>query len=304
MGVEEKRPLVVIAGPTACGKTELVSKVAPLFRGEVISADSRKIYRFMEIGTAKPQGQDLKIHLIDIVKPDISFSAADFKAMAEEVIQNIHKGGGLPFLVGGSGLYIGAVVDGLFPGPPPSMKIREKLAGQADVFGTDYLYQRLLKVDPAAASRIQPNNLRRIIRALEVYYQTGRPISLLQRLHTIHEDYHLVMIALKRDRQELYERINLRVDRMIREGLVEEVKGLLDRGYREDLPSMEGLGYRQIIRYLAGEYDLDEAIRLIKRDTRRYAKRQFTWFKRDGRYRWFHPEESDEILAYIQSSLN
>lgn len=299
--------LVVIAGPTACGKTELVSRIAPLFRGEVVSADSRKLYRFMEIGTARPPKQiqkNLKFHLVDTADPDTPFTAADFKVMAEEAIHSIQERGNLPFLMGGSGLYIRAVIDGLFPSPPPSIKIRQNLSREALEFGNDYLYQKLLEVDPQAASRIEPNNTRRLIRALEVYYQTGSPISQLQRLHATHQNYHPVMIALERDRAQLYERINLRVERMVEQGLIEEVRSLLERGYSPDLPSMEGLGYRQIIKYLAGEYDLDEAIRITKRDTRRFAKRQFTWFKKDARYKWFHPEQSDKIIDYIQTSLN
>lgn len=300
-------PLVVIVGPTACGKTELVSEIVPFFGGEVVSADSRKVYRFMEIGTARPAKevfQKVRFHLIDIVDPDASFTAFDFKTKAEEAILEIHRRGGLPFLVGGSGLYVRAVIDGLFPGPSPSRKIREELSVQAAEFGNEYLYQRLLKVDHAAASKIEPNNLRRIIRALEVYYQTGRPISELQRFHTTHQGYRLIMIALMRDREELYQRINLRVERMLEKGFVEEVRGLLERGYSKDLRSMEGLGYRQMIGYLRGEYDLDEAERVIKRDTRRFAKRQLTWFRRDARYKWFHPEESDKIVDYIRTSLN
>jgi len=299
-------PLVVIGGPTACGKTELVLKIAPLFRGEIVSADSRKVYRSMKIGTAKPTKEvckRVKFHLVDIVELDTIFTAADFKLRADEVISQIHKDGGLPFLVGGSGLYIRAVVDGLFPGPPPSERIREELSLAAAEFGGEYLYQRLLEVDPLSASRIERYNIRRLIRALEVYYQTGRPISDLQRFETTHQDYDLIMVAVMRDRMDLYQRIDLRVEKMIECGLVEEVKGLLERGYSQKLPSMEAIGYRQLIGYLKGEYDLEEAIRLIKRDSRRFAKRQLTWFRKDSRYKWFHPEEEDEIVEYIRSQL-
>jgi tRNA dimethylallyltransferase len=297
--------LVVIAGPTGSGKKDVALRIGLDLGGEVISADSRKVYKFMDIGTSKPTGETLRKipwHLIDVVPPDKIFTAADFKSMAEKIIEEIHKRGRIPFVVGGTGLYIRALIDGLFPSPGPSQGIRATLLQKMEEFGLPYLYEELRKVDPEEALRIDPHNPRRIIRALEVYYQTGRPISYLKKFHTNSKGYRVAMVGITMERRRLYDRIDQRVDRMIDMGLVDEVKEIVHR-YGERVPSMDGVGYRQVIRYLKGEYGLDEAIRLIKRDTRRLAKRQLTWFRKDSRLRWFLPEETDKIRDYIMEAL-
>jgi tRNA dimethylallyltransferase len=299
------KSIVVIAGPTGVGKKELVLKIVGELFGEVISADSRKVYKFMDIGTSKPKGElvdKISWHLIDVVPPDRIFTAADFKSMAERAVDEIHKRGRVPFVVGGTGLYIRVLIDGLFPSPGPSWRLREALTQKMEEFGIHYLYEELKKVDPEEALRIDPHNPRRLIRALEVYYETGRPISYFKRFHTHSRNYNAVMIALKVERNRLYEKIDQRVDKMIDMGLVEEVKWLIER-YGDGCASMDAIGYREIIRYLKGEYGLDEAIRLIKRNTRHLAKRQLTWFRKDPRFVWFSPEEVSKIKDYILEAL-
>ncbi len=309
-------PLVVIAGPTGVGKTKISIELAERLNAEIISADSRQIYKGMDIGTAKPTPEERGIiphHLIDIVEPDERFAVADYQKLAEEVIDDIHQRGKLPLLVGGTGLYIKAVVEGgyIFPGPSADRELRDGLKREADQHGSEYLYNKLKEVDPAKARETHPRNLRRIIRALEVYYLTGKPISELQAEWAEAESgYNSVLMGLIRPREELYRRIDSRVDEMMEAGLVEEVERLISDGYDEGAPAWLGLGYRQIIGYLKGLYDLDEAIYLIKRDTRRYAKRQLTWFRKVEGIRWFGLEKyrsiSDilgELERYIYANI-
>jgi len=299
-------PLIVIAGPTGVGKTELAHWLALKLNGEIISADSRQVYCYMDIGTGKPSKSlqdELPYHLIDVVKPDEKFTVADFKIISEEIIEQVHSRGKFPFLVGGTGLYIKAVTTGLFPSPPPSPVIRQKLQLQISKFGQRYLYDQLCQVDEDKAKELNPNDTRRIIRALEVFYQTGLSISHLQKYKTQKKDYKLTMICLNKDRDTLYHQINLRVDKMIKEGLVEEVKTLLNMGYDENLISMEAVGYKQIIDYLKGNYSLDEAIKMIKRLTRNFAKRQITWFRAEKRFNWFDPGERDKVKEFLIKEL-
>lgn len=283
-------PLVVICGPTATGKTETGILVARELGGEVVSADSMMVYRGMDIGTAKPtreERQGVPHHLIDIVDPDAAFSVALYQELAEKRIADIHARGRLPLLVGGTGLYIRAVVDRYRFVAAPDPALRRRLAEEARAAGPDALHARLAAVDPVAAARIHPHNVRRVIRALEVYYRTGEPISRFQDLdgYTAAK-YRLWMFGLTMEREQLYRRIEERVDRMIEAGLVEEVRRLLERGYSRGLTSMQALGYKEIAAYLQGEVTLEEAVRLIKRNTRRFAKRQLTWFRRDPRIKW------------------
>lgn len=295
----ESLPLIVIAGPTGVGKTALSHQLSIEFKGEIVSADSRQIYRYMDIGTAKPSKylqQEQTYHLIDIVNPDEDFTVADFKQLAEKGVEQIHSRGNLPFLVGGTGLYIKALISGLFPSPPPCFELRQQLLDR----GNDSLYQELCQVDTECAKSINPNNTRRIIRALEVYYQTGFPISELQKHKTERRDYHLLMICLNMTRERLYAQIEKRIDLMIEAGFVQEVKLLLQMGYTKELISMEALGYKQIIDYLEGRHSLAQAISIIKQLSRNFAKRQLTWFKADKRFNWFEPEKMDEILNLIK----
>lgn len=306
----KQKPLIVIAGPTGVGKTDIAHHLALEMNGEIVSADSRQIYRYLDIGTAKPslefRGQ-MPYHMIDIVDPDEDFSVADFKQQAEMIIDQIHLRGKLPFLVGGTGLYIKSIVSGLFPSPPPDLPFRRQLQEEASLLGTNHLHQRLSAIDQMAASKISSNDLRRIIRALEVYQQTGKPISSLQQLATITNDYHLIMICLNQDRQQLYAQISLRVDRMIENGWVEEVRGLLERGYSPHLTPMEALGYQQITRYLQGDLqdtnNLQDVINKIKQSTCQFAKRQLTWFRADSRYIWLEIDNRAEIQKVVTAIL-
>ena len=304
--------LLVIVGPTGVGKTEIAVNLVQKIKGEIISADSRQVYKCMNIGTAKPSA-DLLIeaphHLIDIVFPDEIFNVADFKSRAEAIIKRLQAQDKLPILVGGSGLYIRAVIDGLFVGPGTDWTLRRRLKEREKTEGEGTLYRELEQIDPLTSSRLHRRDQRRIIRALEVYYLSGKTISSYQR-QSPGPLAKTVIIGLKRERQSLYRSIDLRVDEMIKGGLVEEVKNLLARGYTEDLPSMQGLGYRQIVEYLKGKCSKEEAVRLIKRDTRRFARRQLNWFRRDDRIIWLDRDRfsslsdlSDKIIKILTRQI-
>lgn len=282
--------LVVIVGPTAVGKTRLALRLAQEFDGEIVSADSRQVYRGMDIGTAKPTLEErcrVSHHLIDVVAPDETFTLAQYQELAYEAIDDVLARNKVPFLVGGTGQYMRAVVEGWgIPRVPPKEGLRAELYRQAEIEGEETLHARLREVDPVAAERIDPRNVRRVVRALEVYLETGRPISELRRKKP--PSYRILQIGLTMERRELYRRIDERVDRMIEEGLVEEVRGLVERGYGYDLPSMSGLGYQQIGLYLRGQVSLEEAIQLIKHHTRRFVRHQYNWFRLDDEsIRWF-----------------
>ncbi|MEK9150207.1 MAG: tRNA (adenosine(37)-N6)-dimethylallyltransferase MiaA [Candidatus Desantisbacteria bacterium] len=294
------KPVIIITGPTASGKTEVSHQLVKDLQGEIISCDCRQIFRFMDIGTAKPPKsyqKELPYHLIDIVNPDESFTVARFVKEAESHISEIQKRGRLPFVVGGCGLYIKRLVSGLFPSPMPDIRLRERLAKE------EGLYDELIKIDPDSAKKISPSDKKRIIRALEVFYQTGKPISLLQKEKTPEPKFRFVMIALKIERDLLYKRINERVDRMIEEGWIDETKQLMEMGYEYGLCSMEGLGYRQIMDYLFGKTDLSEVISIIKRKTRQFAKRQLTWFRQDKKFIQLLPSEVKDFLLMQLNSI-
>ena len=283
-------PLIAVIGPTAVGKTALAIRLCLAVGGEVISADSRQVYRGMDIGTAKPTPEERRLvphHLIDVVDPDQPFSLAEFQAQAYAAIRDVVSRGKVPFLVGGTGQYVQAVLEGwTVPRVPPDPAFRERLYREAAEIGPERLHARLAEVDPEAAAKIHPRNTRRIIRALEVYHATGAPISHWQRKHP--PPYRILRIGLTMPRDVLYRRIDERVDRMIALGLVDEVRRLVAKGYGWDLPAMSGLGYAQIGQYLRGEIDLQEAIRRIKRDTRRFVRHQYNWFRlNDPRIHWF-----------------
>ncbi|MBA7606505.1 tRNA dimethylallyltransferase [subsurface metagenome] len=276
----------MIVGPTAVGKSEVAIELAKRIKGEIISCDSRQVYKYLNIGTAKPTKEERKKiphHLIDIIEPDEEFNAFLYARRAHRAISRIHRKKKIPILVGGAGLYVRAVIDGIFPGAGKNKEIRKRL----EKFSSNQLYKKLRKIDPLAASRLHPHDKVRIVRALEVYELTGQPISTLQEISKGRKpNYDLTMIGLKRRREELYQRINQRVEKMIEEGLVKEVKGLLKKGFSKNLIALKGLDYKEIIGYLDGEYDLKEAIRLLKRNSRRFAKRQLTWFNQDKRIHW------------------
>ena len=302
-----KPALIIISGSTGVGKTDAAITAAEPLGAEIVSADAMQVYRRMDIGTAKPtqeQQQCVRHHLIDVVDPDEPFSAALFKEMAEARIGRLHQKGCPIFVVGGTGLYIKALTRGLFPIEGQDSAIREKLREEVETSGLDAMYQRLRMVDPEAAERIHPNDTYRIIRALEVHQATGQPISRHQKNHGFEDmGYRTLSIGLTLDRTILYDRIDKRVDLMLASGFLEEVRGLLDQGYSSTLKSMRSLGYRHVADYLEGRVTWDETVRLFKRDTRHYAKRQFTWFKADPDVEWMEPDQTDEMRGKIDSFL-
>jgi tRNA dimethylallyltransferase len=295
----EKLPLVIINAPTATGKTELAIELALECGGEIINADSLQVYRYLDIGTAKPtieQRNKIRHHLIDIVNPDEEFNAAIFTQTARKIIQNLAEARKPVFVVGGTGLYIRSLLKGIIDTPAVDKKIRNHYLILGEVHGKEYLFNLLKKRDAEAARRIKPNDSVRIIRALEVLEQSGESIISKQARHSEGESpYSTLKIGLQVDREELKKRISQRTQKMITVGLVEEVKSILSRGYSKTLKPLQSLGYNQIIKYLAAEYDFEEAIRLINRDTWYYAKRQMTWFSADKEIKWFNPDCYDDI---------
>ncbi|MBA7618905.1 tRNA dimethylallyltransferase [subsurface metagenome] len=297
------KPLVAIVGPTAADKSKLALRLAQEFKGEIVSADSRQVYRYMDIGTAKPNRQERALvphHLIDIINPDEDFSLAQYQQLAYRAINDIQQRQKLALLVGGSGLYVWAVLEGWgIPKVPPDPEFRQKLEEKAARGETDELYQELMKTDPAAAQRIDRRNVRRLIRALEVSRYAEAPSSQLQGKEA--PPFNILIIGLTTERTELYRRINLRVDKMIEQGLVEEVKKLVDMGYNMDLPAMSGIGYKQIGLFFKGELTLEAASSQIKTETHRLVRRQYNWFRlTDDRIRWFDIKNEIETEITIQ----
>ena len=296
--------LVAIVGPTGVGKSRLALHLAQTFNGEIVSADSRQVYRHMNIGTAKPIPQELSLvphHLIDIINPDEGFSLAQYQQLAYKAIEDIQRRNKLALLVGGSGLYVWSVVEGWgVPQVPSDPEFRHSLERKAIEVGKDKLYQELMQVDPVAAQRIDPRNVRRIIRALEVYRNTETPFSQLQYKQA--PLFGILIMGLTADRAELYRRIDLRVDEMIEQGLVAEVKKLVDMGYAFNLPAMSGIGYKQIGMFLRGELTLAAATQQIKFETHRFIRHQYSWFRlKDNRIRWFDIQNrvEPEITALV-----
>lgn len=296
-----KPKLVIILGPTAVGKSELALKMAREIGAEIVNADSQQVYRYMDIGTGKPSQADLAMvphHLIDIIDPDEEFNAALYRRLATRAIDDIQQRGKRVLVCGGTGLYLKALTRGIFEGPGQDPELRKKLEDEIEQTGLPALYQRLIEIDADVVSTIHPNDRQRIIRALEVYYSTGKPIGVWQREHAFKEDlYHVLKIGLERDRVELYEAINRRSEQMVEAGLLEEVRGLVGRGYSLDLKPLRSVGYRQMGEVLREEKNLEQALEEMKQETRRLAKRQLTWFRSDPEIHWYHPErQADEGL--------
>ena len=291
--------IMIIAGPTAVGKTALALELAEDLGGEIISADSMQVYRHMNIGTAKPslaERSRIQHHLLDVVDPDESFNAARFAATAASVIHALHAKRTPILIVGGTGLYLRALLGGLFPGPAADEDLRRYYREQQNIHGPGYLHRELARIDDLAARQLAPGDTVRIIRALEVMSLTGRSIVASQREHHFRDHhYDCLKIGLKMDRPSLYKRIEDRTQGMVNAGLVAEVRRLLAMGYGAGIKPMQSLGYKHVLSFLGGRIDLDEAIRLTARDTRRYAKRQETWFRADGEMIWYSPNESKEI---------
>lgn len=284
-----KPNLLVIIGPTAVGKTALSLELAQEFHGEILSGDSMQVYRHMDIGTAKASKEERAVvphHLIDLYEPDYPFSVQEFQKIARETIEEVYLRSHLPMLVGGTGLYVESVTHNyLMPEVEENPNFRQELRELAEREGNEVLHNRLQQVDPASASKLHPNDQKRLIRALEVYVQTGQPMSQLKRKGE--SPYHSLWIGLTMPRDLLYERINLRVDLMIQQGLVEEVQMLRQMGYNATATSMHAIGYKEIHRYLDGEWSLEYAIEQIKKGSRNYAKRQLSWFRRSDEITWY-----------------
>ncbi len=287
---EERIPLIVICGPTAVGKTGLAIELAERLGGEVVSADSRQVYRLMDIGTAKPtaaEQQRARHHLLDVVWPDEAFNAAGFASMAADAINDIVQRGKVPLLVGGTGLYIKALTEGLLEAPGSDLALRRQLHARAEELGCAALHGQLEQVDPVTAQRLHPNDLVRIVRALEVFELTGRPLSAFHEEHGFsRQPYRTLKIGLSLERGALYQRINLRAEAMFSSGLIDEAQSLLDAGYDPALKALRTIGYRQAFAFLRGEISRDSALEDLKQATRRYAKQQFTWFRHDNGIIW------------------
>ncbi len=296
--------VLVILGPTCVGKTQVSLKVADILNGEIVSFDSRQVYRFMDIGTAKPTRDERKRaphYLVDLVLPDQNFNAANYGKKAREIIKEIIEREKQPIAVGGSGLYLKALIDGFFQGPPANPDIREKLNREAREQGEYHLYNKLKLVDPKAAERIHPHDLIRIIRALEVFEITGKPITTWQ-LEGNYKPFpvRFIKIGLNLERSLLYQRIDQRVDEMFARGLLNEVKGLKEKGYAPRLKAFKTVGYQELFSYLDGKLEIMEAKERIKLNTRQYAKRQMTWFRRDREIIWLEVTDKDLIERILQ----
>ena len=297
--------LVAIVGPTGIGKTKLAVRLARTFNGEIVSADSRQVYRYMDIGTAKPSPEELALvphHLISIINPNEDFSLARYQELAYQAIEDIRQRSKLALLVGGSGLYVWAVLEGWeIPKVPPEPGLRQDLEAKVSKIGSEGLYQELLEVDPLAALKIDPHNVRRTIRALEVYQASKIPFSRLQRKKA--PSFRTLIIGLTTDRSELYRRVDVRIDNMVKQGLIDETRKLMEMGYGWTLPSMSGIGYRQIGMFLRGELTLAEAGQQIRFETHRFIRHQYAWFKlSDRRIHWFDVRK--EIEPEIDALVN
>ncbi len=302
----QRRPLLVLVGPTAVGKSDIAIQVAAALGTEVLTADSRQVYRGMDIGMDKPsleQRQGVPHRLIDLVNPDQPFNAGMFRRQALHEIERLYQEQKVPLVVGGTGLYVRALMRGLCDAPPADPEFRARLLSDAREKGRHFLYEELTRVDPASAGRLHPHDEVKILRALEVYHLSGRPLSEVQHDHGFAEaPFTPCVIGLVRERATLYRRIEDRVELQLAKGLVAETERLLGQGYGRDLGSMKGLGYRQIAGYVAGEYDYAEAVRQLKRDTRRFAKRQLTWFRKEPGLTWLsiaERESSDRIAERV-----
>ena len=298
---------IVIVGPTCSGKTDLAISLAEKLLAEIISADSRQIYKHLTIGTAKPTQNELqkvKHHFIDILEPDVNYNVSKFEKDALAIIEDLQNNNQTPIIVGGSGLYIRAIVDGIFDAVDTDEEYRSELMNQREEFGNDYLFEELINVDPESAQKLIPQNWKRIIRALEVYKITGKPIWKLQQEYKRETNIEFQQYGLNWERETLYDNINLRVDKMIDEGLVGEVKSILEMGFDKKANALNTVGYKEIIEYLDEEISLERAVELIKRNTRHYAKRQLTWFRKDERVKWINIKSKSDFPKITQSILN
>ena len=303
----KKIPLIILTGPTAVGKTDLSIKLSKSLNAEIISADSMQIYKYMDIGSAKVTKEEMDgvVHyMIDEVTPDVPFSVSEFQMRSEKYIEEINKKGKNVLITGGTGLYLNSLIYNMdFAKSNANNEIREKLEQELAENGIDYMHEKLRGLDEEAANRIHKNNTKRVIRAIEVC-MSGQKMNDFSKDLRYNEKYKPIIIVLNRDREVLYQRINKRVDIMLENGLLDEVKELLKMGYTKDMISMKGIGYKEMIKYLDGEYTYDEAIEIIKRDSRRYAKRQLTWFKRYQDAKWFDLDKYQDIEILKEDIIN
>ncbi len=297
------REIIVICGPTAVGKTKYAIETALHMDGEVVSCDSMQLYKYMDIGSAKPTAEErrrVKHYLVDEIEPTEAFSAARYQKLAKGAIEEIFAKGKTPVIAGGTGLYLSALLyDMDFSAPPGDTAFRDSLYKEAETYGPAWLHKKLEEADPEAAKRIHPNNIKKVVRAIEAA-SLGEKVKDFASDLKLTSDYNARLIGLARDRQQLYDRINQRVDLLMEQGLCDEVKGLMERGLTESDISMKGIGYKEIIGYLEGRYDLAEAVDLVKKNTRHYAKRQLTWFKRYKDMQWFNISEYDSDESCLE----
>lgn len=299
---------IAIIGPTGVGKTNLSLSIAERYSCEIVNVDSMQVYRYMDIGTAKAsllERQRIRHHLIDIVTPDDEYNLAKYIIDATNVLRDIARRGKIPLLVGGTGLYLKGLLDGLFSLPQINPSVRENLYKQIAEKGREGLYEELKQCDPDIATKIHPNDTHRLLRALEIYQATGITWSkhLNNRLNINRPLQNILKIGLSCDREELYQRINNRVEQMIQNGLLEEVRKLLNMGFTPELPAMKSIGYRHLISFICGERDWETTCNEMARDTRRYAKRQYTWFHKDHDINWFYPSQEENIVSLINNYL-
>jgi tRNA dimethylallyltransferase len=305
-----ERKVIVIAGPTCSGKTKVSIGLAKLIQSEIISADSRQIYKYLNVGTAKPSDNELKEivhHFINYLNPDKEYNVSKFEHDALAVIESLLSKNKIPVVVGGSGLYIQAIIDGIFDAVDKDENFRIEFNKKREKFGNQYLYDELKKVDPLSASNMIPQNWKRIMRALEVYHVTGKPIWKFQNEHKREKDINFIQFGIEWQREVQYKNINKRVDKMIENGLVEEVRNILNNGYSKKINALNTVGYKEIISYIENEITLEKAIELIKRNTRHYAKRQLTWFRKDKRILWIKIDaenQLNEIPGYIINHIS
>lgn len=303
----DKTRIVIICGPTAAGKSAIAAELASRFNAEIVSADSMQVYRQMDIGTAKPDASLRLVavhHLIDIIDPDQEYSAALYMKDAVAAIEDIRSRGRNVIVAGGTGLYIKALTKGLFDAPPSDKAVRQRLQDEAIEKGLGPMYERLKEADPASAATIHPNNRAAVIRALEIYATTGIAASKLRKEHGFQEErFNALKIGITRERAELYRAIDDRVDAMMRDGLLQETERLISMGYLCTLKSMRALGYKEICSFINGGCTIEEAVELIKKETRRYAKRQMTWFRADAGINWFSPGDKSDIIRAVERHL-
>ncbi len=306
MSLPKNQAVIVVCGPTGVGKTDLSYLIARKLPVEIISADSRQIYKYLDIGTAKPPKEILSQiphHFIDILYPDQHYSAGQFGIESREVLREIFDRGKMPLVVGGSGLYIRAMIEGFFNGNDYNSEIRESLQLRLEKEGLESLYQELLKIDKKSASKIHPNNSVRILRALEIYLSTGKPISKLQAEKLPPLPFPVLKFGIHKDRRILYRDINMRVDQMFQRGLLAEVRNILELGYNKNLNSLKSVGYKEVIQYIDGKIDFNVCVQQVKQNSRRYAKRQLTWFRNEKDIKWFGINDKNDMEKILSQIL-